>query len=70
MFFFLKQQELATATWRIIPLSMWLGPPPFISHGMAIWKGNNPILRGLIYHIGLHAPTCGVDQLPLVPCRG
>ena len=25
----------------------WLGSPPLISHQKAIWKGNNPILRGL-----------------------
>ena len=38
-------------TWRIIPVSKWLGSPPFISHKNAIWKGNkgshNPILSGL-----------------------
>ena len=34
-------------TWRIIPVSKWLGSPPFISHETPIWKGNNPILRGL-----------------------
>ena len=29
-------------TWRIIPLPKWLGsPPPFISHGRAIWKGSH-----------------------------
>ena len=33
--------------WRIIPLSKWLGSPPFISHGMAICKGNVAVLRGL-----------------------
>ena len=25
----------------------WLGSPPFISHKKPIWKGSNPILRGL-----------------------
>ena len=30
------------STWRIVPLSKWLGSPPFIRHGKAIWKGNNP----------------------------
>ena len=35
--------------WRIIPVSKWLGSPPFISHETPIWKGShNPILRGLI----------------------
>ena len=35
-------------TWRIIPVSKWLGSPPFISHKKAIWKGShNPILTGL-----------------------
>ena len=35
--------------WRIIPArtDTWLGSPPSISHGKAIWKGKNPILRGL-----------------------
>ena len=28
-----------TATWRIIPVSKWLGSPPFISYKKAIWKG-------------------------------
>ena len=36
--------------WRIIPghVSCWY--PLFISHEKTIWKGNNPILRGLINH--------------------
>ena len=30
--------------WRIMPVSKWLGSPPFISHGKVIWKGShNPI---------------------------
>ena len=33
-------------TWRIIPLSKWLGSPPFISH-LGHLEGNNQILRGL-----------------------
>ncbi len=38
-------------TWRIIPVSKWLGSPPFISHKKAIWKGShNPILRGFTNH--------------------
>ena len=28
-------------TWRIIPVSNWLGSSPFISHEKPIWKGNN-----------------------------
>ena len=33
----------------------WLGSPPlvtpiFLSHEKAIWKGNNPIIRGLTNH--------------------
>ena len=40
-------QGTVTDSWRIIPLSKWLGSPRFTSHGKAIWKGNNPILRGL-----------------------
>ncbi len=36
------------STWRIIPVTKWLGSPPFISHEKAVWKGShNPILRGL-----------------------
>ena len=36
------------ATWRIIPLSKWLGSPPFISHGVRPSKrgGTSPV-RGL-----------------------
>ena len=30
-------------TWRIIPVSKWLGSPLSTSHGQAIYKGNNPI---------------------------
>ena len=33
-------------TCRIIPFGKWLGSPPFISYEKAIWKENNPILRG------------------------
>ena len=33
---------------KVIPRTRkWLGSPPFASHKMTIWKGNNPILRGL-----------------------
>ena len=35
-------------TGRIIPVSKWLGSPPFISHLDHLWKGNNPIFRGLM----------------------
>ena len=34
-------------TWRIIPVSNWLGSPPFISHEQPIWKGKESLLRGL-----------------------
>ena len=37
-------------TWRIIPFSKWLGSSPCISHEKSVWKGNHPILRGLINH--------------------
>ncbi len=40
------------STWRIIPLSKCLGSPLFISHEKAIYKGNNPILRGLTITMG------------------
>ena len=36
------------ATWRIIPLSKWLGSPPFISHGKAILEGEQPYLGDLL----------------------
>ena len=36
-----------TSTWRIISVSKQLGSPPFFPPwSSAIWKGNNPILRG------------------------
>ncbi len=37
-----KCHGFQVGTWRIIPVSKWLGSPPFISHKKAIWKGNNP----------------------------
>ena len=39
--------KVPAGTWRLIPVSKWLGSPPFISHEKAIWKGNAQILRGL-----------------------
>ena len=42
---FIGAKTARAATWRIIPVSKWLGSPPFISHKKAIWNGNNP-LRG------------------------
>ena len=40
---------ISSYTWRIIPVSKWLGSPPLlISHETAIWKrSHNLILRGL-----------------------
>ena len=37
-------------TWRIIPLSKWLGSPRIIRHETAMWKGNvaQPYLRDLV----------------------
>ncbi len=44
-----NQTRWKNTTWRIIPVSNWLGSHPFISHKKAICKGShNPILRGLM----------------------
>ena len=37
-----RTTSLDHPAWRIIPVSKWLGSPPFMSHEKAIWKGNNP----------------------------
>ena len=34
-------QFLMEGTWRIIPVSKWLGSPPFISHKKAVCKGSH-----------------------------
>ena len=49
-------------TWRIIPISKWLGSPPFRSHEVrpfGIGPSHNPILRGrsLITMVISHLPT-------------
>ena len=44
-----NQTRWKNTTWRIIPVSNWLGSHPFISHKKAICTGShNPILRGLM----------------------
>ena len=41
--------EGITAAWRIIPLSKWLGSPPFISHEWPFVRGTT-LLRALNNH--------------------
>ena len=57
-------------TWRIIPVSKWLGSPPFISHEKAIWKGSHvALLRGLtIKKVINHLLTAMILQVE--PLRG
>ena len=38
----------------------WLESPPFISHERTIWKGNNPILRGLTITMVIHHVLTGM----------
>ena len=50
----------------------WLGSPPFISHGKAIWKGNNPILGGrkltmVINHLQVMAWSSKYPPGPSMP---
>ena len=51
-----KKRKKADGRWYRVHLDdhprtrKWLGSPPFISHETTIWKGNNPILRGLTNH--------------------
>ena len=43
---FLKKSQTQLATWRITPVSKWLGSPPFISHGVRPFR-RGPITPGL-----------------------
>ena len=50
--------KLQGCTWRINPVSKWLGSPPFISHETAICKGShNPRSWGLTITMILQVPV-------------
>ena len=58
-------------TWRIIPVSKYLVTPIYKPWSSAIWKGNNPILRGLklsmvINHVSVR-PGMILQVLPVSP---
>ena len=66
-----KMAVCLRCAWRIIPLSKYLGSPPFISHEKAIWDlltmVVNHLLTGMIlqvtWQVSLGTPCCAGDLL-------
>ena len=45
-------RKLKPPSWRVIPISKWLGSPPFISNKWPFGRGKKTLLRGLTITIG------------------
>ncbi len=57
-----SEQNFQVHTWRIIPVSKWLGSPPFISH-LAHLEGEKPYLGDLLTLVINHLLTGMILQV-------